>query len=183
MSPNSRLSASDTWIDLLHVGVEILVGAEGMATPASSLLESLPQRYGRPTAQGLAWRAGRAAWPWLYRSHHKIIGLEDITFWLLPLRRRLSQGLQTTVAFLQSCQGWALTLDETPTEWHLLVQRVPPPSPDPAHLWCWFLGGLVQEFLAWAGGARVYPLRTLTCGSAPSETTPCRIVFGRAPLD
>lgn len=183
MSPNDRLSRSDTWYDLLRLGVEMMVGAESMAALASPLPESLPQRYGLPTAQGLAWRAGRAAWPWLYRHHQNVIGLDEIEFWLLPLRRRLSQGLHTTVTFLQSCQRWTLALDETPAEWHIQVYQVPPPYPDPAHLWCWFLGGLVQEFLAWASGARVYPLRALSCAAAPSETTPCRIAFGRVPLD
>lgn len=183
MSPNDRLSRSDTWYDLLRLGVETVVGAQEVAALAFPLLESLPQRYGRLTAQGLAWRAGRLAWPWLYCHHQALIGLDTMEFWLLPWRRRLSQGLQTVVTFLQSCQRWALTLDETPTEWCIQVRQVPPPTPDPAHGWCWFLGGLVQEFLAWAGGARVYPLRELTCAAAPSESTPCCITFGRVPLD
>lgn len=186
MNPDNRPLPSETWYALLRQGVETVAGKAVLAAleaeASAGLLEGLPMRYGPPTAQGLAWRAGRVAWNDLRRHNPAALGLEGLEYWLLPPRRRLSQGLRALVAFCQA-GGWGVSLEETAHEWRLDLHAVPAPTADPAHLWCWFLAGLVQEFLAWAGGARVYPLRGLTCAADPTARHPCRLSLGREPLD
>jgi len=189
MFPNDLRLPFEMWSDLFHQGVEDVLGPQALAglmnahggQGTAALLLRLPQAYGERTAQGIAVRAGRAALPHLLRRRAADLGLEALEFWLLPPRRRLSQGLRALIGGWESTPAQALTLGEDAHTWQVEVQGGLFVTADPAHLGCWFLSGLLQEFLAWAGGARVYPLRALTCASDSRQA--CHMVLAREPLD
>jgi len=189
MSRNDLRLPFEMWSELFFQGVEDVLGTQALAglmrapgeQGTASLLLSLPQQYGERTAQGIAVRAGRAALRHLLRRRADALGLGAMEFWLLPPRRRLSQGLRALMDGWENAPAHWLALGEDEHTWQVQIRGGLFASADPAHLGCWFLSGLLQEFLSWAGGARVYPLRALTCTSSPEGA--CQMVLAREPLD
>ena len=103
------------------------------------------------TRDGLAMRAGRAAFYHFISQQGDALGLTQLDFRLMPIQERLSAGWQALTTVCD--QAVAATLTAEVQEGYCLRSQTPLSAAQAA-----FLCGFLQEFLYWASQGRVYPL-------------------------
>jgi predicted hydrocarbon binding protein len=149
---------------LFH-GQEASMGAWGATfSEMSSIQYALEQIYGGRGGRGISQRAGRASYKYILRQYGESLGLTTLDFRLLPAPARLKTGLETLAAWFSQLsqglivvesgdQGWLWRTEHCPLCW----QRQ---SDEPV---CTFTVGLIQEFLAWASGGKIYSVSEVEC--------------------
>ena len=133
-------------------------------------------------ADGVSLVAGKEAFDLLLRDRGEEMGLQDITFRMLPLRRRAQQALESLAAWFDAEWGWksSVTTQNETLNFHLdttdpvdggLLQKV----------FCFFVEGLIQGLLFWVSGGRFF--EALTAQTSSDDQICCELSFSRTPLD
>ena len=149
---------------------------------AGPLLWRLESMYGVAGGRGLAVRIGRSAFKYGLRQYGDQAGFHTAEFRLLPSPRRIAAGLQVMAQLLgEECHD-VITVTDGDTCWLWQSQRCPichdHTSPDPC---CYLVAGLLQEFAAWAGGGRFYPVMETACRASGGPA--CEFRIDKKPLD
>ena len=122
-------------------------------------LDALKEKYGETGMRGLAMRAGRASFSYFLREYGPETGLSGMAFRLLPARVRLRAGMDKMAQALnQNCTG-QVQINEHEGSWVCQFEGKDladaPAALNTAH---YFMAGLLQEYLYWASGGKVYML-------------------------
>jgi predicted hydrocarbon binding protein len=125
---------------------------------------ALEELYGSRGGRGISLRAGRSSFKYILRRYGAGLGLTEINYRLLPAPVRLRTGLVTLGNLLSENDIQMVQFSETNTAW---IWRVEPclmcQDRSSTEAVCAFLTGLLQEFLAWASGGKVYAVREVEC--------------------
>jgi hypothetical protein len=144
-------AAGAGWLEIMgQKPCAVLVQCEG--EDFWKTLNTLLAEHAYPqTRDGLAMRAGRAAFYHFIGQQGDALGLTQLDFRLKPVQERLAVGwlMLTTVCD----QAVAATLTSEVQEGYCLRSETPLSASQAA-----FLCGFLQEFLYWASQGRVYPL-------------------------
>ncbi len=148
----------------------------------SSLLLALVTLYGPRGGHGVAQRSGRASFKYLLRQYGDTMGLTSLEYRLLPSAGRIKAGLEALSKALSSFCDGTVELAEEPQSWIWKYCDCP---------WCFhrtedapgchFTVGLLQEFLSWASGGRMYHVTEIECIANGGKT--CTIRIDRQPFD
>jgi len=116
--------------------------------------------YGLRGCQGLTLRTGRIFFKELLRLHGDEIGIGDIPLRMLPKPKRIRTGIAKLAESFSPLVNFYWQIEEDERFWsiHMSNQSTQNESSEhpPAML---FLGiGMLQEFLAWVSGGKVYPI-------------------------
>ena len=144
--------------------------------------QALEELYGPRGGRGIALRAGRSSFKYILRLHGGRLGLTDLNFRLLPAPIRLKTGL-AAMASLLSESGWQkITFSEDGGAWFWRVEGcVLCRGRKAGEPLCAFLIGLLQEFLSWASGGKVYGVTEVECCATGGKA--CLFRVDQKPLE
>ncbi len=147
-----------------------------------SLLLALVTLYGPRGGHGIAQRSGRASFKYFLRQYGDSMGLTALEYHLLPSVGRIKTGLEAlSQVLMDTCGGTVELVDESQAwVWKYLecpwcVRRC---EDGPS---CHFAVGLLQEFLSWASGGRMYHVAETEC--TPGGAEACTIRIDKQPFD
>ena len=186
-------------VQILFEGAQEVLGTEGLQElkeqsssgtgadlqplhEAAAFLDSLEENFGRPGGQGLSLRIGRAAFRYGLKHLGAQAGFQTMEFRLLPPSRRLETGLNVLARLLHEAFGdrIAVTDDGSHWLWHAeggVLCRGDSAGPNS----CYLMTGILQEFMTWAGGGRVYRVVEAECRASGSRA--CIFRIEKKPLD
>ncbi len=143
------------------------MGAQEEGLPArelSAIQSSLEEMYGKRGSRGVALRAGRASFKYVLRYYGASLGLTDLNYRLLPAPARLRTGLEALVKLFSDLEGGPVEVEQAETAWLWRSTACPfcwlRTTSEPA---CPFTVGLLQEFLSWNSGGKVYHVEETEC--------------------
>ncbi len=112
-------------------------------------------------ASGLFFRSGSAAFKHIVCKHGKAIGIDSLEFRLQPQRERLQDGVEKIAGKLENWRAAAIKTKRTGDTMEILVKPADNGKlSEGQRVWLYFIAGLFQEFLYWAGGGKQYPFQT-----------------------
>lgn len=178
---------------LFYAGLERLFGSQAL----KSVVNSQPNHPGSSFdalsrwlltvtdasgADGVSLVAGKEAFDLLLREHGEEMGLQEMAFRMLPLRRRAQQGFESLGTWFDDEWGWhsSVTTQNETLNFHLeasdaaeegLLQRP----------FCFFVEGLLQGLLSWVSGGRFF--EALGAPTPADGQICCELSFSRTPLD
>ncbi len=139
-------------------------GVPPAAPEVSAFQSSLEEMYGKRGGRGIALRAGRASFKYVLRSYGSSLGLTDLNYRLLPAPVRLRTGLEALVRLFTDLEGGPVEVEQTATAWLWRSTACPycwqRTTSEPA---CTFTIGLLQEFLAWNSGGKIFHVEEREC--------------------
>ena len=130
----------------------------------SAIQSALEEVYGKRGGRGITLRAGRASFKYILRMYGASLGLTDLNYRLLPAPVRLKTGLESLARLFSDLEGGQVEIEQTETAWIWQSQKCPfcwqRKLNEPA---CMFTIGLLQEFLAWNSGGKVFHVEEVEC--------------------
>lgn len=147
-----------------------------------ALQRAVEHVYGPQGARGFALRSGRAAFCYFLKNYGERTGFGELDFRLLPPRQRLRVGLERMaqvisaetggeVSILDGDQAWQIQIDRCPECWNRKSEAAE----------CYFSVGMVQEFLGWQSGGKIYLAEETACQARGDPA--CVIRVEKKPLD
>jgi predicted hydrocarbon binding protein len=148
----------------------------------SALQQALEDVYGLQGARGITLRSGRAAFCYLLKALGEQIGFDDLEFRLLPPRRRMQAGLERLAQTLGSEAGGTIQVQDQEKAWLVRIEDCPECRDRQSETaMCFFSVGLLQEFLTWLSGGKVYLVEEITCRGRGDAA--CTFRIDKKPLD
>jgi len=144
----------------------------------------LEKLYGTRGGRGLSVRIGRSTFTQILKHYGASSGLLRQEFRLLPASRRLYTGLNYLAGIFQQNFHQQTEVQDHETHWlwraeHCLNCCEERFTKDPG---CYLMAGILQEFLTWASGGRVYQVVETECASS-SGNSYCVFRIDKKPLD
>lgn len=120
------------------------------------LQKTLQEVYGEKGSLGLILRMGRVFFKDLFYTFGDEIGLNDPHYRMLPKPERIRRGVECVFQFINKTWDCDLGIREDETHWICEARRREGQKDSKAiH---YFLMGLLQEFISWATGGKIYPV-------------------------
>jgi len=140
------------------------------------------QEFGLKTAGGIFLRAGRSAFGYFVKQFDAETGFEGLEFRLKPTPKRILTGLKALAnIFNQEC-GSAIEVTVEGDSWSWADSNCSECNQErPQAYACHFTTGLLQEYLSWISGGRIFQLKE-TAGRANGAAV-CLISIHHRPLD
>lgn len=183
---------------LFQLGVEEILGTtetdtliqkawmEKEAKKAEYLLpgefqNALEMKFGVQGGRGLAQRAGRSGFKFFLRKYGRELNLLGLDYRLQPTHARITQGLVTLAAFFgEDGSPPAINEQESTWSWGISGCEFCIGREDPGVI-CSFLTGMMQEFMTWAGGGKVYLIKEIECQAQGKQR--CLFRIDKKPID
>ena len=127
--------------------------------------------YGPKGRDGIALQAGREFFSDFFRRFGASLGFLDQKYRMLPTKKRITTGLNILAETLSKHFNVPFSVTDDCEKWNFGIERTPAEKMggdllDPAQ---YFLIGLLQEYLLWAAGGKVYPLFNSSAEGIPLE--------------
>lgn len=174
--------------------LETLAAAVGLPAPGagghshwswknfSDLSTELNARYGQLGARGTALKVGRAAFQGVVRTYGSDEGFEDQQYQLLPVRKRARAGLEKLAAIFDCACGIRVAVTAEPDAWlWTLADCEECGNPAVETMVSHFMLGLLQAYLAWISGGKVFQVEEISCRADGAPNCVIRVL--RRPLD
>ncbi len=149
---------------------------------AAACQQALEDLYGPRGGRGLALRAGRASFPHALREFGPMLGLNELSFRLLPMHMKLKTGLDGLAGILNRYSDLTVRVDDDPQAYTCTIDRCPV---------CWgrhtdascchLVVGFVQEAFTWLSGGKNFLVEETACAAAGDVGCVLRVL--RRPID
>ncbi len=189
----ANVSQRSNWgEDIFSLSLQEILGAEAFKkllqrcaekNPAAEpVAETMQEMYGPTGARGLLVCSGRTAFKYLLNREGAALGFDNPQFRLLPTRSKLKRGLHQIAAWMQHSTGDKIEIKNEEKHWVFEVSDQESGQPQRKIVEnCDFTVGLLQEFLAWAGGGKFYRVKESTCRTAGASC--CSFIVDKFPLE
>lgn len=148
----------------------------------SSIQLALEELYGPRGGRGVALRSGRVFFKYFLRAFGDQMAMTSLDYRLLPTHHRVKSGLLSMADTLTDLCSMQILVWEDPETWYWQSDHCP---------WCWerkmdecmchFNVGMLQEYLTWSGGGKIYHVLETECIAAGSQA--CTIRIEKKPID
>ncbi len=120
--------------------------------------------YGPRGGKGIAMRSGRASLKYFLRLYGRDLQLNSIEFRIKPTHKRLKEGLSRLVKAYHDQFGINVNLIDDGATWIWQSENCTEcQERQAAEAVCQFTEGLLQEFLSWCGGSKIYAVSEISC--------------------
>lgn len=130
----------------------------------AALNQAIDDLHGQRGGKSLALRAGRAAFYYFVNDFSGILGISDLTFRLLPSKRKVTTALHAIADTFNKTSDQVVEVAEDADHAYFVVERCPVcwgrTSQAPI---CHAIGGLLQEGLHWATGGKNFRVEETAC--------------------
>lgn len=165
-------------------GTDQLTGATGglLFNEISVMQQALEEVYGPQAARGVAMRSGRAALCYFLSELGEEGGFHQLEFRVLPPRKRAQAGLERIATLVGREAGQPIQIQSLEKAWLWQIELCPEcwERKNPTSM-CYFSVGLLQEFLSWLSGGRIYLVEETACRAKGDPA--CVIRIDKKPLD
>lgn len=137
----------------------------------SAIQDVLEAMYGKQGGQGIALRAGRASSSMIFRKFGQPMGLNNLDYRLLPTPTRIKAGLERLAKTVSElcCEPFVAAEDEEAWLWQVhacpICWQRQSESPE-----CYFIVGLLQEFVSTVSGGKIYNIVETECLAAGADS-------------
>jgi predicted hydrocarbon binding protein len=148
----------------------------------SAIQLALEELYGPRGGRGVALRSGRVFFKYFLRSFGDQMEMTSLDYRLLPTHLRVKNGLQAMAQALSDLCSLEIVVWEDEEAWFWQADHCP---------WCWnrrheecmchFNVGMLQEYVSWSGGGKVYHVLETECIARGGST--CTIRIEKKPID
>jgi predicted hydrocarbon binding protein len=148
----------------------------------SAIQQALEELYGPRGGRGVALRSGRVFFKYFLRSFGDQMAMTSLDYRLLPTHHRVKTGLQSMAETLSDLCSLQILVKEDSQAWYWQSDHCP---------WCWqrhmeecmchFNVGMLQEYVSWAGGGKVYHVTETECIAKGGSA--CTIRIDKKPID
>ncbi|MDX1436065.1 MAG: 4-vinyl reductase [Anaerolineales bacterium] len=147
----------------------------------SRLQESMEDLYGVRGGRGLALRTGRAAIKYGLPEFSGLMGMDDISFRLLPLQMKLKVGAEAIARTFTDLTDQAVRYTEEPDRVLWIIERCPLCWQRQTHqVACHMAVGILQEGLYWMSGGSYFNVEEIKCAARGDQT--CTIAIDKEPF-
>jgi hypothetical protein len=133
------------------------------ASEIKPVREKMDKVYGTTSASGIAICSGRAAFRHLVRQQESELGFTHDSFRFSPGQVKLKRGLNLLAKWMGSTFNERVELSNNDKYWLLNVSNFEENENSQASSMCDFTIGLLQEFMAWAGGSKYFRIQEIAC--------------------
>jgi predicted hydrocarbon binding protein len=152
----------------------------GFLIPAE-FLTALEDKFGVQGGLGLALRAGRSGFKFFLKKYGRELNLLSLEYRLQPAQARISQGLVSLAAFFGG-DNLPSTLVNLEKAWVLGIGECEfCAGRDDTVPICSFFTGLIQEFMSWSAGGKVFIVKETECRAQGQDR--CQFQIEKKPLD
>jgi hypothetical protein len=151
-------------------------------TDLSAIQQALEELYGPRGGRGVALRSGRVFFKYFLRAFGDQMAMTSLDYRLLPTHPRVKSGLLVMADTLSDLCSMEILVSEDPDSWYWQSDHCP---------WCWqrqvdecmchFNVGMLQEYVTWSGGGKIYHVIETECIAAGSPA--CTIRIEKKPID
>jgi hypothetical protein len=151
-------------------------------TDLSAIQQALEELYGPRGGRGVALRSGRVFFKYFLRAFGDQMAMTSLDYRLLPTHPRVKSGLLAMADTLSDLCSMEILVSEDPDTWYWQSDHCP---------WCWqrqvdecmchFNVGMLQEYVTWSGGGKIYHVIETECIAAGSPA--CTIRIEKKPID
>jgi hypothetical protein len=151
-------------------------------TDLSAIQRALEELYGPRGGRGVALRSGRVFFKYFLRAFGDQMAMTSLDYRLLPTHPRVKSGLLAMADTLSDLCSMEILVSEDPDTWYWQSDHCP---------WCWqrqvdecmchFNVGMLQEYVTWSGGGKIYHVIETECIAAGSPA--CTIRIEKKPID
>lgn len=146
------------------------------------LQSALEKAYGERCGQGIVFRTGQAFFHSLVHNRGEAMGLYNLEFRLLSLRKRLRAGLEMLAGEVRGDLKSPIRIQETGEGWGWQVEKCPwCGGRKEDHGICQFTSGLLKEYFSWASGGRFYQVTEVDCLASGGKA--CSVQVVKKPLE
>jgi hypothetical protein len=126
-----------------------------------SLQKIMKKTYGPQGRDGVAIHAGRVFFIEFFRQNGMTLGFLNNEYRMLPTKKRIAAGLNILAEAMSERLNVPFRLVEDVECWKFEVcySKNKPGCEDLVDPSLYFLVGLIQEYLAWASGGKIYPVQ------------------------
>lgn len=146
--------------------------------PVGEWYAAAVERFGANAAAGIFHRAGRGGFALLLVQLGEQAGFTRPDFKLLPMQRKILTGLDLLGALLSSAGGQVITVDSDASYYYWRVTGCWHCTEQPG---CRYYAGLLQEYMAWLGGGKVFWAEEVECTAHGQPA--CLFRISKKPLD
>jgi predicted hydrocarbon binding protein len=148
----------------------------------SRLQVALEQKYGARSGRGVALRSGRAGFKFGLRHFGQQLGLNEVSFRLLPMSEKLPRGAELLAGLFNEFSDQRVRVETCDTHilWHILRCPVCWERQSQEAI-CHLPVGLMQEALYWVSGGKYFLVEETACIAQGDPA--CTISINRQPLD
>lgn len=142
----------------------------------SAIQQALEELYGPRGGRGIALRSGRVFFKYFLRSFGDQMAMTSLDYRMLPTPHRVKTGLHSMADTLSGLCSQHILVWEDPQAWFWQSDHCP---------WCWqrqmeaymchFNVGMLQEYVTWAGGGKVYHVIETECIAKGASACTIRI--------
>jgi predicted hydrocarbon binding protein len=174
---------------MVNVGVQMVEMQTGGVAPdspvrleASAVQYGLEEVYGTAGGFGILQRAGRTSFKIILRRFGAELGLANLDFRLLPLGERVEKGLIKLAQVLTQLWNSPVQIERQPEMWLLTIPSSPFTLQRKSETAiCYYVVGLVQEYLSWVSGGKYYAVDETSCSAVGQGA--CILQISKKPLD
>ena len=148
----------------------------------SAINHAIRDIYGERGSRVLLLRAGRATFDELLKSYNAMLGAADLAMKLVPLKVKLSLGLNAVAKVFNSVSDQQTSVEDNESEFIYSVHNCPAcwgfegvDSPI-----CFMQVGLIKEGLKWLSNGKEFDVYENTCHAMGAEA--CTFVIHKEPI-
>jgi hypothetical protein len=151
-------------------------------TDLSAIQQALEELYGPRGGRGVALRSGRVFFKYFIRAFGDQMAMTSLDYRMLPTQNRVKSGLLSMAGTLSDLCSMHIVVSEDADTWYWQSDQCP---------WCWqrqmdecmchFNVGMLQEYVTWSGGGKVYHVLETECIATGAPA--CTIRIEKKPID
>ncbi|MHC1785437.1 MAG: hypothetical protein AB9891_22260 [Anaerolineaceae bacterium] len=143
---------------------------------------AMEKKFDKKELQGLLVRVGRASCKFFVKQYGPGMQVTSTEYRLLPSKKRLAKGLNAAAGLCSELFKKEISVVDEGDHW--IWQETDSPSPSCAHLAgqdCFFMIGLLQEYLAWLSGGKAFSVNQT--GKAGLADNACCLTISKQPIE
>lgn len=127
--------------------------------------QALDETYGPLGSSGLAIRAGRTAFNEMLQDFGIQMGIDQLSFKLLPLREKIAVGVQKLAELFGQISDQSVSVAELPGGYRFRVQNCPVcwGRQRAGQVACYTMVGVLQECLSWLSSGQDWQIVEASC--------------------
>ena len=127
--------------------------------------QALDEAYGPLGSSGLAIRAGRSAFNEMLQDFGSQLGIDQLSFKLLPLREKIVVGVQKLAELFGQISDQSVSVTELPGGYRFCVQNCPVcwGRQRAGQADCFHMVGILQECLGWLSSGQDWQIVEASC--------------------
>ena len=141
------------------------------------LSKTLEKEYGASSGNGILWKIGRSTLHYLIKNFGNIQIVGSLEQRMMPFQQKIHSGLEVLAELLmKQAEGNVLVQEKEKKHWDFSIESDWMCISGCKVRWCFFIRGLLIEFLEWLDSRRSYAVEESECTAKGNSSCVFKIV-------